>query len=188
MNSTSASLLRRLQQPDQEQAWQRFVDLYAPLIFYWGKNHGLNAADAADLVQDVLAILIDKLPEFQYDPKRRFRGWLQTITRNRATDLYRRNAAQPQSGRDDSIQNVSVAAAADLFDETEYRRFVVARALQVMQAEFPAHAWQACWQLAVEGRRGADVAADLGISESTVYTSKCRILRRLRVELKGLLE
>ena len=76
MDSTSISLLRRLRQPSPEDAWQRFVDLYAPLIFHWGRNQGLNATDASDLVQQVLSTLVIKLPEFEYDPKQRFRGWL----------------------------------------------------------------------------------------------------------------
>jgi hypothetical protein len=82
MDSTSISLLRRLRQPNQEAAWQRFVDLYAPLIFHWSKNQGLTPTDASDLVQDVLAIVVEKLPEFEYDPQRRFRGWLRTVTVN----------------------------------------------------------------------------------------------------------
>ena len=81
MDSTSVSLLRRLREPDHDAAWQRFVDLYAPLIFHWAKNRGLNPTDAADLVQEVLVTLVAKLPEFEYDPTKRFRGWLRTVTR-----------------------------------------------------------------------------------------------------------
>ena len=55
MDSTSVSLLRRLRSDDREAAWERFVDLYAPLIYHWGKIQGLNPTDTADLVQEVLA-------------------------------------------------------------------------------------------------------------------------------------
>ena len=81
MESTSISLLERLRKTNQDAAWQRFVDLYAPLIYHWARHQGLNATDAADLVQDVLAMLIAKLPEFNYDPTQRFRGWLRTVDR-----------------------------------------------------------------------------------------------------------
>ena len=50
MDSTSVSLLQRLRQSDQEAACQRFVDLYAPLIFHWGKNQGLTPIDSTDLL------------------------------------------------------------------------------------------------------------------------------------------
>ncbi len=188
MDSTSASLLRRLQQPNQEAAWQRFVDLYAPLLFHWGRNHGLSTSDAADLSQDVLATLIDKLPEFQYDPKRRFRGWLRTITLNRANDLHRRNAARPAAGLDAPSQDVSVASEVDLFAEQEYRRYLVQRALKVMRAEFRYESWQSCWKVIVEEQTVPATARALGISENSVRIAKCRVLKRLREELQGLLE
>ncbi|MCA9200900.1 MAG: sigma-70 family RNA polymerase sigma factor, partial [Planctomycetales bacterium] len=67
MESTSPSLLIRLQDSRDKLAWTQFVDLYTPLMFYWARKTGLNASDAADLVQDVLLQLVRKLPEFQYD-------------------------------------------------------------------------------------------------------------------------
>src|SRR4051812_13787806 len=51
---TRASLLVLLRDPGDGIAWNRFVDLYAPLI-YGFRRHGLQDADAADLSQDVLA-------------------------------------------------------------------------------------------------------------------------------------
>jgi len=188
MNSTSVSLLRRLREPNEEAAWRRFVELYAPLVFHWGKHQGLTATDAADLVQDVMALLVVKLPEFQYDPQRRFRGWLRTITVNKATDRHRRNKSQPQSGREESIQKISEQAAVDLFDEQEYRGYIVRRALTLMQAEFPDHYWRACWKLIIDGLSVAEVAHQLNLSLTTVRVAKCRVLKHLRDELSGLME
>ena len=69
----------------------------------------------------------------------------------------------------------------DRVDETG----VVYRALQSIRAEFEKRTWQAFWQTTVEGRLPADVAADLGITRSTVYSAKSRVLQRLRDELDG---
>lgn len=188
MDSTSVSLLRRLRQPDQEAAWQRFVDLYAPLVFHWGRNQGLNATDASDLVQEVMAILVSKLPEFEYDPTKRFRGWLRTVAVNKARDFQRRQAARPDTGIDETVEAVTVATGVDLFEEAEYRKFLVNQALTTMKSEFPEHAWQACWMLVADGQSAAQVAQQLGISENSIYVSKCRIMRRLREELEGLMD
>ncbi|MFV1964665.1 MAG: SUMF1/EgtB/PvdO family nonheme iron enzyme, partial [Pirellulaceae bacterium] len=98
-------------------AWQRFVKMYAPLIFHWGKNQGLSAADATDLVQEVMAILVTKLPEFQYDPTQRFRGWLRTVTVNAARNLHRRESTRPWTNVVESIERVSGTDAVELFDE-----------------------------------------------------------------------
>ncbi len=188
MNSTSASLLQRLRQPDQEAAWQRFVDLYAPLIFHWGRNQGLNATDAADLLQEVMVVLVTKLPEFEYDPMQRFRGWLRSITVNRARDFQRRQAIRPKTGVEETIEAVAAANNIDLFDESEYRDFLVGRALGLMRNEFQEQTWQACWKHVAEGRKATDVAQELGVTANAVHIAKCRVMRRLREELDGLVE
>jgi RNA polymerase sigma-70 factor (ECF subfamily) len=188
VDSTSASLLLRLRMPHEEAAWQRFVELYAPLIFHWGRGQGLNSADAADLVQEVLTTLIAKLPEFEYDPARRFRGWLRTIVVNKARDFQRRAAARPVSGNEATILHVAAAPSADLFEEAEYRTFLVNRAMELMRTEFRDEVWQACWKQVVEGRKAADVAQELGVSVNQVYLAKSRVLARLREELAGLVD
>jgi len=188
MDSTSVSLLRRLQEPEHEAAWARFVELYAPLIFCWAKTQGLNATDASDLVQEVLTTVVAKLPEFQFDPTKRFRGWLRTVTVNKANDVHRRNAIRPNSGNDPTIQNAVVATEDDLFEEQEYRGFLVNRALELMKSEFRDEVWQACWMQVVEGESAAQVSEKLGISLNVTYLAKSRVLVRLREELDGLMD
>src|SRR5262245_895752 len=91
MLTTSGSLLERLRQPDAD-SWARFVELYTPLLLRWTGQLGLQAADGDDLVQEVFGILVKKLPEFEYDPARRFRGWLRTVLVHRWHNWPRRVA------------------------------------------------------------------------------------------------
>jgi RNA polymerase sigma-70 factor (ECF subfamily) len=72
--------------------------------------------------------------------------------------------------------------------ETEYRHWLVGRALELMRAEFQPTTWKACWECVVNSRPAADVAAELGISVGAVYMAKSRVLSRLRQELTGLLD
>jgi RNA polymerase sigma-70 factor (ECF subfamily) len=189
MDSTSISLLHRLREPDQESAWQRFVDLYAPLIFHWSRGQGLNATDASDLVQDVMPVLVTKLRKFEYDPlKNRFRGWLRTITVNKARDYGRQQAIRPTTGQDETIQRKLAATPLDLFEETEYRSFLACRALELMRAEFQDATWQACWKQVVEEQKATDVAQELGMTMNAAYLAKSRVLGRLREELSELIE
>src|SRR5205823_5013820 len=87
MHTTPASLLERLQRADEQTAWVRFVELYTPVLFAWARRLGLQAQDAADLVQEVFTVLVRKLPEFRYDRQKSFRGWLRTITLNKWRDV-----------------------------------------------------------------------------------------------------
>src|SRR5690348_13054594 len=95
MHTTPVSLLERVRLPGEQQAWGRFVEIYTPLLYYWSRRMGLQESDAADLVQEVFAILVTKLPQFVYDRNKSFRGWLRTILQNKWRDKQRRLAAEP---------------------------------------------------------------------------------------------
>ena len=183
MITTPRSLLERLRSRGDEQAWNRFVELYTPFILHCVRRVGVSASDAADLVQDVFALLMTKLPGFQYDRSRSFAAWLRVITRNKCRDYLRRRRPEAALPADPAAPD-----DADLFTEDEYRRFIAQRALRLMQAEFQDTTWRACWENVVEGRPAAEVAERLGISLNAVYVAKSRVLSRLREELEHLLE
>jgi RNA polymerase sigma-70 factor (ECF subfamily) len=180
------SLLERLRQPPADEAWSRFVRIYTPFIYAWGTGAGLQPADAADLVQEVLTSLLKSLPSFQYDSQKSFRGWLRTVTLNCWRDRCRRQAARPAAPL--QYPEDIPEPADDSFSDVEYRQYLVTRALEVMQAEFQPTTWKACWEFVVNSRTAAEVARELKISENAVYIAKSRVLRRLREELAGLMD
>ena len=184
-STTSVSLLGRLRQPEDQEAWRRFVHLYSPLLYYWARGVKLPIADAADLVQDVLLTVVEKMPEFAYDPSQSFRGWLRTITLNKWRERCRRYAAAPPTTGVD-VAELMDGNGTDLFAEDEYHQWLVRQALEIMQAEFEPTTWKACWEAVVGGRSAVDIAAELKVSVDVVYGAKSRVLRRLREELDGL--
>src|SRR5207253_305739 len=133
MHTTSASLLERLRRPGDQEAWAQFVRLYTPLLYYWARRAGLQQQDASDLVQDVFAVLFRKLPEFTYDRGRSFRGWLRTVTLNRWRSDRRRLAGQRRADPDAHLSDLAAPDGLGLFEEGEYRRRVVGRALELIE-------------------------------------------------------
>src|SRR5688500_1099737 len=95
MHTTPVSLLERLRRPAEAEAWEGFVELYTPLLFHWARDAGLQESDASDLVQDVFAALVAKMPDFVYDPRKSFRSWLRTVTLNRWRDKMKQRSRQP---------------------------------------------------------------------------------------------
>jgi RNA polymerase sigma-70 factor (ECF subfamily) len=188
VHTTDVSLLLRLKQPQPEVAWRRFVDLYTPLFFYWARQVGLQSPDDADFVQDVFAVLVRKLPEFDYDANRSFRGWLRTVVLNQWRDLRRRKAAALGAPSDIDLAELPDSRVDEAFWEHEHREQLVARALTLMKVEFEETTWRSCWECVVCGREVAEVAAELGLSRNAVYIAKCRVLRWLRHELWGMLD
>ena len=68
--TTRPSLLVRLRDGDDREAWRQFVELYAPLVYGFARRRGLQDCDAADLTQDVLQAVARVGPPLDYDPER----------------------------------------------------------------------------------------------------------------------
>lgn len=183
MPTTQVSLLQRLGRSPTEGAWEHFVQLYTPLLFYWARKVGLQEQDASDLVQDVLVVLVQKLPEFQYQPGKSFRGWMRTVLMNKWRD---RRPLTPHP----LVSDLQPAAPDDLaiLEKDEYNRYLARRALELMKTDFEETTWRACWETAVNERPAAEVAAELGITLRAVYAAKSRVLMQLRRDLEGLLD
>src|SRR5438876_855630 len=106
MSETSLSLLNRLRlQPDAE-SWRRLVDLYTPLIQGWLRRYAVAPADADDLTQEVMTVLVRELPQFKHNQQRgAFRNWLRTITVNRLRMSWRARQARPvATGHEDFLK------------------------------------------------------------------------------------
>jgi RNA polymerase sigma-70 factor (ECF subfamily) len=188
MRTTPHSLLLRLRQPGQDQAWGRFVDLYTPLLFHWARRLGLGQEDAADLVQDVFTVLVRQLPAFTCEAGKRFRPWLWTVTVNKYRERRRRKGGPALANGDVDLDQLAGPGGADSPEEAEYRQYVARRALELMETDFEPATWRACCEYAIEGRPAAEVAAELGLTINAVHLAKSRVFRRLREELSGLLD
>jgi RNA polymerase sigma factor (sigma-70 family) len=191
---TRASLLVRLRDKADHRAWQEFVDLYGPMIYGFARKRGLQDADAADMMQDVMRSVSTAIERLDYDPRQgRFRGWLFTITRNRINTLQtsRKGKARATGG---SGAHEMLAAHADGHAglesdwELEYQRRMAAIVLEQLRPEFGEKIWDAFWRTAVNGEAGDEVGRKLGMSTGAVYVAKSRVLARVRAEVQRRLE
>jgi RNA polymerase sigma-70 factor (ECF subfamily) len=188
MLSTPPSLLDRLRQPSERDAWEKFVEIYSPLFYAWARRLCTNDHDAADLVQDLFTTLVAKLPQFNYDEQKSFRAWLKTILANRWRNHLRRRAVEGRLEAGVNIDALPGPPESPEFEEAEYRRRLVSRALALLQTEFQPITWKCFWEFVVAERPAAEVAVALSVTVNAVYLAKGRVLRRLREELRGLLD
>jgi RNA polymerase sigma-70 factor (ECF subfamily) len=186
VDTTSLSLLERLRGGAGPQDWERFVALYTPLLYRWARKVGAQEADAADLLQEVFTLVYRKLHTFARQRSGSFRAWMRTALVNRWRDLCRRRAARP--GLVDEQQLDALPALDGPAQDNEDFEQLVAQALGLIRPEFQPHTWQAFSEFFIDGQEADSVAQRLGVSVSVVYSTKCRILRRLREELDGMLE
>lgn len=93
---TSISLLERVADRSDSQAWERFAEIYAPLLRRWLRAYDVQEADADDLVQDVLAVVARELPAFRSSPQPgAFRCWLRTVLVHRLRNFWRSRQHRP---------------------------------------------------------------------------------------------
>jgi RNA polymerase sigma-70 factor (ECF subfamily) len=187
MNTTPPCLLEQLRRPGEEAAWERFVQLFTPLLCHWARRLGLDGENAEDFVRDVFAVLAEKLPQLHTGEGPGFRGWLWAI----ALDVFHKRGGRPDDGRASGSEQWQAASDADLaggLGEKEYGQYLVQRALALIQPDFPPTPWRAFWEFAVGGRPADEVACELQIDVSDVYLARGRVLRRLRTHLEGLLD
>jgi RNA polymerase sigma-70 factor, ECF subfamily len=193
LDPTPSRLLVRLKTKDP-QSWQRLADLYGPLVWHWCRHSGLQAQDAADVMQETFVSAWSAIGDFQHHPGQGgFRKWLWTIARHKITDHYRRQAAQPgaQGGTAAQVRMAEIPqqqpeeATPDPAQRRELKS-LYGRALETVQSGFEERTWKAFWLAAVEGRPTGEVASALGLSPNSVRQAKCRVLRRLREELGDL--
>lgn len=190
--STSCTLLERVKAKDAE-GWRRLLALYRPLVLWWCDLKGLPAEDAEDVAQEVFQAVAGRVADFaQKEQGGGFRSWLHRITDHKVGDWLRRRPKQPQAaGGSGARQHLDEMAAAQTpvgGTDVMERALLVRSALALVRAEFEVKTWDMAWRVMVDGHRPQDVAAELGLKASAVYTARSRVASRLRAELEGLLE
>lgn len=188
---TRASLLIQLRDGTNHVAWQEFVRLYGPVVYGFARNRGLQDADAADLVQDVMRSVMQAIGRLDYDRQRgTFRGWLFTITRNKVFNFLSARRIRPQASGDSGTNRLlaNQPESSDGADEweLEYQRRLASLAMERVKGEFQEKTWRAFWLTAVDGLAAAEVARQVGISAGAVYVAKSRVLARLKEEVEAL--
>jgi RNA polymerase sigma-70 factor (ECF subfamily) len=192
MPLTSVSLLVRL--TTSAHAWTELVDLYTPLIHGWLRRHGVSATEADDHTQEILTLVVRRLPEFTHNGRPgAFRTWLRSITLNCVRDqrkLGRLRLTTPP-GVDAEAYLTRLADPADPLSQAwnrEHDHAVLRRLLARIQPDFAVVTWQAFTRFVLRTEPAATVARELGLTTNAVFIAKSRVLARLRQEADGLVE
>jgi len=182
---TQPSLLVRIRDRADNDAWARFVEIYGPLIYGFVRKRGLQDADAVDLVQDVLRSVAGAISRLEYDPARgKFRAWLFTIVKNRLRNTLKVQARRESGSGDSAVaEQIANEPAPDDWQvqwEADHQRRLFGWASEQVQAEVEDRTWQAFRKTAVDGSSGKEVARELNMSVAAVYLAKSRVMARLK--------
>lgn len=187
MNSTPDtrySLICKLQDPHDAEAWAEFASIYQPMILRLIRARGLQHADATDVTQDVLTRVAAAVAKFDCDQTSgTFRGWLYRITRNLVVDFLRRSAKEKLVQADVQLEGI-VAGETDCEESAlfhlEFQRQILWLSAREVRKQVQPATWQAFWQTEIQRRPVSEVAEELHFTTGAVYVARSRVLARLR--------
>lgn len=188
--TTRPSLLLRLRDPQDHEAWVEFVELYEPATYRLLRRHGLQDADAREVVQDLLMAVNRSIHRWDPDKERgSFRGWLRRVTRNLVINWVKQRPRRVLAIGGEEMQalldRVPAAAEAETVEfDRELRRALFQRAAEQVRCEVQPATWQAFWETSVAGATPAQAAQKLGMRVGAIRVAKCRVLARLRAVVR----
>jgi RNA polymerase sigma-70 factor (ECF subfamily) len=181
---TRLSLIVRLKDRADQEAWGEFLEIYRPLVYRLALAKRLQHADAEDVVQQVFGAVARAVDRWEPDVERaRFRTWLTTIAHNAIVNALTRQAPDRASGNTAERELLAEYAADPAESQmllAESRREIFQWAARRVREEFELQTWDAFWLTAVEGREVAAAAAELKKQPGAIYAARSRVMRRLR--------
>ena len=185
---TRESLLVRVADPLDNEAWNRFVAVYRPVIYRLARKRGLQDADAQDLTQQVLMAVAKAVDRWEPDPSRgRFRTWLVRVAHNAIINALTRTRPDAGIGGTSLVELLHSQPERDdsILDELERERHreVFRWAAEEIRPEFHEDTWNAFWMTAVNGKGVEETAADLNKTVGSVYAARSRVIRRLKAKV-----
>ncbi len=95
VGSASGPFPGRAKANDQD-AWQRLVTLYSPLVLFWCRRAGIPFDGRDNVFHDVFCAVARHAGDFQGDGTGSFRAWLRFIVRRKAADHFARRGQAPR--------------------------------------------------------------------------------------------
>jgi RNA polymerase sigma factor (sigma-70 family) len=145
------------------------------------RRRSLSPEDALDVVQETFLTVVDHIGDFQYDPDKRFRGWLATVALRKAWRYLERKHREPGGAggtanldRAEAIPDDRPCAA----DEAHRLEAVLDR----LRAELPPLEWEVFRLTVLENTSPKAAAEQLKIELGYLYVCRSRgkcALRRI---------
>ncbi len=193
---TRQSLLSRLRNLGDQAGWQDFFETYWRLIYGVGRKSGLSDAEAQDLVQETMLVVVRHMPEFRYDPaKGSFKGWLHSVIRSRLGEHWRKANASARinapAGETDSrigtdfLNSIPAEATGGLDEvwQAEWEQNLLENALRKVKSETSPKQYLIFSMAVLKEVPLRIIAEKLDVNYAQIYLAKHRVGKAVRTEL-----
>ncbi len=188
MDTTRPSLLLRIRDRSDADAWRTFDAIYRPMLHRFAKSNKLSDADADDITQQCLTVISEKMAEFPYDrSKGKFKSWLRTMVNNRVRNLWRdRRERQAETGAFRNLEQPDPPPDEE-FDRIWMQEHLW-HCLRELQSEVERPTYLAFQHYVVEQWPIERVCSELSMTPNNVYTIKWRLTEKVAAKMKTLLD
>jgi RNA polymerase sigma factor (sigma-70 family) len=189
LGSTNPELLKQITVLRDNPAWSEFFRLYEPLVTAWCSAYGFDPASIDELCQRVWVEMAQRMPSYQYDPGRSFRGWLRRLCHHRAVDMLRerRDRSFELLADTDLVDERGVAASSTVDDdEITADKLLLMQEARAVQEEVRRKVkpvrWEVFRRVVIDGESISETAAALGLKYITAYAGLNHVAQLLRAE------
>ena len=186
VKKTRQTLLIKIRDQYDEAAWEEFIAFYRPYVYRIIQNlRQIQVVEREDIVQEVMLIAWKKLPGFDYSPQKgRFRSWLSTVTQRTAYAHWNKRHKGESFESPLKVEELQKGIQSEIekICQEEWEQHVADTAWSNISGKFEDKVLRAFQKLA-SGEKGEDVAAELGLSQNSVYVYKKRVMSALQKEI-----
>lgn len=195
MDETSNSLLANVRSGSDQEAWDVLVACYTPFMRSILLARGIEVGDLEDVMQNVLAVVVRRIPEFERQRTGSFRTWLRAICANCLREHFRKKGSdRGRRGTGETKMAVFIQELADpasdlsrYWDE-QHDAYLLEQLLEKVRDEFQPNTYEAFRRLAIANDSVDVVSAELGISVNAAFVARSRVLKRLRSIAAGMID
>jgi len=186
VDTTRISLLLKIRNSDDANAWSQFDAIYRPILYRFATVRGLEHAAAEDVVQHCMVAVSEHIRSFEYDPSRgRFKGWLRTLVNNKIRNLLRDRRDRIAETRDFNIADAREDAPDELFEKVWLDEHLK-HALRIVRADVEPGTFAAFQAYVIEERPIEEVCKTCGMNPNQVHAIKWRMTKKLREAMTDL--
>ena len=182
---TRQTLIAKIKDQHDDRSWEEFVVFYKPYIHVVLADVGVASEDIEDLCQNILLTLWEKLPSFNYEPKKcKFRTWMNIYTINMARNYKRKNGAYRSRNTKYAEENIQESMDPEIAEsmESEWKKHVTNMALNNIRSSM-SEAAISCFEMFFQGKHIDEICELLEIKKNSAYVFRRRVMERLRIEV-----
>ena len=187
MDATRQTLLARVKDGSDSQAWKEFAGLYRALLARYIRAAGLPENWVEELTTQCMTALSDHVSSPAYDPScRAFKRWIWTLVRRRTQDALRTypdtSGPTPQQG-----QSLNATPQPDRVFERIWHDEHLRHCLEQLRIEIEPRTFEVFRRIALDEWPVERSCEAYDLSPQYVFAMKSRLTRRLRRLMQSLL-